>query len=739
MDIAGAQVDHDLQRVAHSSLTVYHTPVVFIASLALGGAERILMDWVAAYKRPTKIVVLWNAPQEYAVPHHVQLTRLNGKNINAELANIARDLKKSNYPFAVVCHLLRDAHLQTLWSEGVATVPVYHNTREAWLCMPKRCERNHAPIQIAVAQRVAEQLIEDGASHVVTLRHQTPLRTVLPARRQAIRQWLGAADSTIVLCAVGSFKAQKAYDRLAEVLAELRINQHDVRLVIAGGWSGGGQRAERERLLRNAFEYRVREHIFLTGPIHNVADLLTASDVFVNVSLHEGYSIATAEALAAGLPCVVTDVGGQREHKVTHAEEKLHFISEPFHAQTFAATVIKTFADSIAASPIQNVVPAPSRSSYSPLEWTLAACIPTQALTKPGATFITANLKLGGAQRSLARLLCALTPNMKLQLLVCEDDLQTPIAQSIVAKNLPCEFVIEKNNVYLLTATLAQHIVRAGYKNVVFWNVDPRVKLLLTKWMSWCVSVIDVSPGPALFDELTATENFQQLIAYNTTQYFSALHLLVHKYHSTDSPIALQRLATIPNGVEAQEIEPRLFQLSAPRILVCGRIHPDKHILECIEVIRLLRQIIPHAKLVLAGSARARDAVYEASVKAAAGVLRGNVEWLGEVSDVSDVMQSADLLLVLSSRQGCPNVILEAMQNGLPVVANDSGGTRELLQIDYGWLVTSTDAQLAADAVLRALSSESILQSKRLAAAKHIAAEYSIDLMVSRYKKILEE
>jgi len=51
------------------------------------------------------------------------------------------------------------------------------------------------------------------------------------------------------------------------------------------------------------------DHVFLLGRRDDVPDLLAASDVYVSASLWEGLSVATLEAMAAGLPVVATQVG----------------------------------------------------------------------------------------------------------------------------------------------------------------------------------------------------------------------------------------------------------------------------------------------------------------------------------------------------------------------------------------------------------------------------------------------
>lgn len=74
-----------------------------------------------------------------------------------------------------------------------------------------------------------------------------------------------------------------------------------------------GQGPERDRLAAKARTLGVEPHIHFAGPAGDVSDMLRAADVFVLPSVAEGMSNSLLEAMATGLPCVASDIGGNQD------------------------------------------------------------------------------------------------------------------------------------------------------------------------------------------------------------------------------------------------------------------------------------------------------------------------------------------------------------------------------------------------------------------------------------------
>ncbi|HLV79914.1 MAG TPA: glycosyltransferase, partial [Chthonomonadaceae bacterium] len=72
-------------------------------------------------------------------------------------------------------------------------------------------------------------------------------------------------------------------------------------------------------------------------------------------------------------------------------------------------------------------------------------------------------------------------------------------------------------------------------------------------------------------------------------------------------------------------------------------------------------------------------------------------------AEVPDWISACDVYCLPSRREGCPNVVLEALASGRPVVATNVGGVPELLNAENGILVPSEDPAALAAGLRQAL------------------------------------
>lgn len=138
----------------------------------------------------------------------------------------------------------------------------------------------------------------------------------------------------------------------------------------------------------------------------------------------------------------------------------------------------------------------------------------------------------------------------------------------------------------------------------------------------------------------------------------------------------------------------------ATTVVCVGMLRPDKGQNFLLDALTLLKARGLELTLVLAGSATAESAEYEAGLKRQSAGMA--VHFLGYRDDVSELMQMADLVVIPSLTEAQPRVAVQAFATGRPVVASAVGGVPEIVHDgETGWLVPPGQPQVLADAIAR--------------------------------------
>ena len=120
--------------------------------------------------------------------------------------------------------------------------------------------------------------------------------------RETKRKELGIPIDATVVISVGELIKRKNHQTAIKAIS--MANNDKLYYVICG-------RGELERTLHNICkELKIKDHVFLLGYRTDIVDLLHMSDIFLFPSIQEGLPVAMMEAMAAGLPCVVSKIRG---------------------------------------------------------------------------------------------------------------------------------------------------------------------------------------------------------------------------------------------------------------------------------------------------------------------------------------------------------------------------------------------------------------------------------------------
>jgi glycosyltransferase involved in cell wall biosynthesis len=167
-------------------------------------------------------------------------------------------------------------------------------------------------------------------------------------------------------------------------------------------------------------------------------------------------------------------------------------------------------------------------------------------------------------------------------------------------------------------------------------------------------------------------------------------------------------------------------------VLTVGRLDPQKghrHLL-------VAATEVPDAVFVLAGEGTERQALEELADRLN---VADRVRFLGDRSDVADLLAACDVFVLPSLYEGLPISLLEAMAAERPAIATAIGGVDEVVRDgDSGLLVPPAQPGELAAALRRLLADEQL--RARLAAAGHslVTSEFSAPDMVRRVVELYE-
>lgn len=193
----------------------------------------------------------------------------------------------------------------------------------------------------------------------------------------------------------------------------------------------------------------------------------------------------------------------------------------------------------------------------------------------------------------------------------------------------------------------------------------------------------------------------------------------------------------IPNGTDLHRVAatpPAALDLPPGSLAVAfiGRLHEEKGIEELAAAWQQVERTLPNAYLLIAGAGE-HEAILRRGLRDAA-----RVRWLGFRSDVAALMKSVDLLVLPTHHEGFPNVIVEAMAAGLPVLSTRVDGPIEVVEDGVtGQLIQPGDPQTLAAELVAMLRDETGRRHMGEAALEAARRRFDHDVMIDFYERVL--
>lgn len=196
------------------------------------------------------------------------------------------------------------------------------------------------------------------------------------------------------------------------------------------------------------------------------------------------------------------------------------------------------------------------------------------------------------------------------------------------------------------------------------------------------------------------------------------------------------RITVIPNGVDTDFFHPAPNPRKGQRksVLCPARLHPDKDHKTLIAAFKHVAAEHPEVELRIVGNGPHRDIINE--LVAASGLAR-KISLIPGQKDLRPYFWDSDLTVLSSIHEGLPNVILEAMACGLPVVATHVSGLPELVEHGKtGLLVPPQNPAALAAAISCLLDDEKLRESFGRSGRETAVVKYSIQSMVKSHESL---
>jgi len=343
-----------------------------INDLGSGGAQKIIFDLVREIDRERflPIVGLWGKKWghemiEHFVGSNIEVvdfqarSKFDLKSLYSIYSYLSRNSIDILHTHLFLMHVI--GRLAGKWAKVPWIVSTHHNLLQANNMGTRVLERLTSPLSdvttsvsraaqkshFSTSEEFSVDGLRSGRKHFTiynSVNTEEIKRTARNVNIGQTRHELGLNDEFVFAC-VGRLHPSKGHKYLIEAVAHLRETHPSIRLLIVG--DGPLQK----EFIEQAHARGLREQIYFLGYRDDVYTILAASDALVQPSLFEGFGLASAEAMACGLPVISTDLPSIAEvvlHEKTgllvppgdsHALSKAMatFVDNPALAATYGA------------------------------------------------------------------------------------------------------------------------------------------------------------------------------------------------------------------------------------------------------------------------------------------------------------------------------------------------------------------------------------------------------------------
>lgn len=354
--------------------------------------------------------------------------------------------------------------------------------------------------------------------------------------------------------------------------------------------------------------------------------------------------------------------------------------------------------------------------------------------------FVIANSQLSGAESQLL-LLASNLNNNKFSAEICCLEGEGTFTAAVIKTGLPLHIIHRRQSFDLNRLIGLIKLVRKGRYQIVHsfnWSANQYVRIvrIFFKFL-----VISSERGR---DYNNWFRNFiERLICrYSDVVIFNSFSQM-DKYNNINS-VKIQKMV-IYNGIDTKKYKKRnnsyiksilQLQLSKKLIGTVGNFSAPKNFGMFIDVCKKIARKNPNIHFLAVGDGKNKEHFQELSRQ---NGLDKKLTFLGRREDIEKILQGFDAFLLTSTREGMPNVILEAMASEIPVIATKEDGCNEIIQDGLnGYLVDVDNVDDMVSKTMLLLKDYAIRQKFVQNGLLTIQSKFLLEKMVARYEHIYQ-
>jgi glycosyltransferase involved in cell wall biosynthesis len=270
----------------------------------------------------------------------------------------------------------------------------------------------------------------------------------------------------------------------------------------------------------------------------------------------------------------------------------------------------------------------------------------------------------------------------------------------------------------LLKRALGAQVVMRTVHNEREWVKRPLRRLVLTNWLYPLAFDAEIGVSQGVVDNLNQRPGAQ---------------LRGRRAHRIYNSLDLRRFSDVQVNRVVKKLEMGWLE-DAPVIGSIGRLVKQKGFSVLLEAARLVLAHFPQVRFVIVGGGPLMEPL---KAQACELGLEGQVIFTGPREDVEELLVMMDLFVSSSLWEGLPTVLLESMAAGVPVVATDVSGSREIIRPGLtGLLVPADNPVLLSEAIMSMVTERQRAAAMAERARSEVRTRFSIEIAAKLHTEL---